>query len=453
MGHTIDKSFIEWLEKNPPKSADIIYRDEQQPGFGIRATPRRISYFVQRKMGRSESVKRTLGSHPSLTLPNARKKAQIWLGWMAEGLDPALVIRQRRIETEAANSELRRTFGKVFADYVVMKGDGDGEGSAPSTIKDREKVPKKLGKTKLWHSPFSDITVDVVDRDLAPIFKISAANGWRLYRYCRAAYQFEADKLNVAGNPFSLWRKWRKPKLVARRETILPTAQIEGQLWLKELVRLRDDENFPVNVTADYLLCLLLWGGRKTETQRLKPQDVDFENKFVIFRGGNTKNKLDHYLPLTPWAAEILKARLEKNIGYGDEWVFPSRLSKKHLVEIRNVLEILHKASGLKIGAHDLRRTFATELLGDSGANLFLVKAAMNHAAIGHDVTVGYISVKARVDALRPSFEVRERRLMQLAGVLQAAEAVPDELMKAVLSAAKNPKLRKELQNALKSGA
>ena len=446
MGHVIDKSFIEWLEKNLPNSADVIYRDDQQPGFGIRATPQRISYFVQRKMGRSESVKRTLGSHPSLTLPHARKKAQIWFGWMAEGKDPALVIRQQRVETEAANSELRRTFGRVFAAYVELKK----ESSAASTIKDRKKVENKLDKTKLWHSPFSDITVDVVERDLAPIFKNSLANGWRTYRFCRAAYQLEADKLNMAGNPFSLWRKWKKPKLVARRETILPTAQSEGQLWLKELVRLRDDENFPVNVTADYLLCVLLWGGRKTETQRLKPQDLDLKNNFVIFRGRNTKNKLDHYLPLTPWAADILKARLKKNVGYGDEWIFPSRVSKKHLVEIRTVLDILNKASGLKIGAHDLRRTFATELLGDSGANLFLVKAAMNHAATSQDVTVGYISIKARVDALRPSFEVRERRLMQLAGVVNVHEdAVPDDLMKMVLAAAKNPKMREALQSVL----
>lgn len=445
----ITRQFLEWLSANKPGAFDVIYRDTKQSNFGVRASPGAISFFVQRKMGGSTSFKRTLGTYPDLPLEMARKRALVWLGWMAEGKDPLLVIKEQRAATQEAQEKNRRTFGKVFDDYAAIKR----KNSATATIMDREKIAKKLAATKLWHVPFDEITVDIVDAAISKEMDKHLATAWRIYRYARAAYAFEADKLQISGNPFSLWRKWKAPQEVARREGVLPTSDAAGQKWLRELVKLREHEQASVAVTADYLLCLLLWGGRKTETQKLTIADVKFKDRMVVFRGRNTKNKRDHYFPLTPWAAEIVKARIEKNGERKGNWVFPSRIEGKSLVEIRPVLAMLEKASGLAINAHDLRRTFASELTGETNANLFLVKSAMNHAGVTQDVTVGYIAIKAKVDALRPAYEARERRLRKLSGSATPVEALPKSIQVTLKSAAKNPELRNQLLEFLQKNS
>lgn len=125
----------------------------------------------------------------------------------------------------------------------------------------------------------------------------------------------------------------------------------------------------------------------------------------------------------------------------------------KHVVDIRNVLGMLEAASGLKICAHDLRRTFASELSGDTGSNLFMVKTAMNHASMSQDVTVGYIGTKAKVDALRPIYEMRERRLMQLAGLASRDAELPEVIRTAMENASRNPAVRAQLLALLKDEA
>lgn len=441
MQQHITRSFLDKLRDANSRVADVIYRDTEQKNFGVRVSPGAISFFVQRKMGGSVSVKRTLGTYPEMTVEAARKRALIWLGLMADGIDPFLRIREQQAATLSAQQKGRLTFEKVFNDYAAIKK----ESSAHNTVKDRLKTAARLEDTKLWTSSFEDITVDLVEGTLAKLMQTHRATGWRVYRYCRAAYAYQAEKQGISGNPFSLWRKAKSPKPVRVRETILPTAEVAGQKWVVELIRLRTHPQFAVSVTADYLLCLLLWGGRKTETQRLKIAEVDFTNNVVVFKGENTKNKRAHIFPLTPWAADIVKNRIARNGEREGDWVFPSRIVGKHVVDIRNVLGMLEAASGLKICAHDLRRTFASELSGDTGSNLFMVKTAMNHTSMSQDVTVGYIGTKAKVDALRPIYEMREKRLMQFAGLAPVEVELSPAIQTVMESAARNPAVRAQL--------
>lgn len=427
-----------------PVKGDIIIRDTKITGFGVRISSGSVSFFAQRKMGRV-SKKRTIGSYPDWSVEQARAEAEEWKLKMRRGEDPLVDKYKRQQQSEDELARMRHTFGKVFEEYIESKR----EHSAPLTIKDREKVVKKIRKTALWSAPLADVGVPVVRDTLQPIFAKSLSTGWRVYRHCRAAYGWAAPNNGLAGNPFSVWRKERKPKALERRQKVLATDDDAGNKWLRELVRLRNNESSYVSITSDYLLCVLLWGGRKTETQKLKVPDIDFKNRVVIFRGENTKSRRSHYFPLTTWAASILQERLEKNGTVEGDWVFPSRVKGKHIVDIRSVLEMLQTASGLHIGAHDLRRTFASELTRDTGANLFIVKVAMNHADINQDVTAGYIDIKTRVDSLRPAYEMRERRLMRLAGFDVPEMAVSDDLLKLLQLATTNPELKSLMRTLL----
>ncbi len=440
-----NKYLLQYVEKSArPVKGDIIIRDTKITGFGVRISPGAISFFAQSKMGRI-SKKRTIGSFPDWSVEQARDEAEKWKIKMRGGEDPLVEKYKKLQESQSELERMRHTFGKAFEEYIELKRDQ----SADLTNKDRAKVVKKIERTALWNAPLADVGVMVIRDALQPIFAKSPANGWRVYRHCRAAYAWAAPSSGLAGNPFSAWRKERKPKALERRQKILQTEDAAGQAWLKELVRLRADKNSYISITADYLICVLLWGGRKTETQKLKSHDIDFKNQIVEFRSENTKSRRSHFFPLTAWAASILKERIEKNGEIEGDWVFPSRVQGKHIVDIRRVLELLQEASSLQIGAHDLRRTFASELTRDTGANLFIVKVAMNHASISQDVTAGYIDIKTKVDALRPAYEMRERRLMRLAGFDVPELVVNDNLIKLLQSAAANPELKALLRSIL----
>ncbi len=432
---------------NRPAKGDLIIRDTgAMKGFGIRITAGAVSFFVQRKMGGRVSVRRTIGSYPEMTVAQARETAVEWRQLMSKGTDPLLIKRANQKNTDAEWDRIERTFGKVYEKYIEAKKDGSTE----LTIKDRQKVIPKMEKSSLWKTPFHEVDYDLVSENMSKQFAASLSTGWRIYRYCRAAYADEASNQKIFGNPFSEWRRKKKPKLLKRREIVLPTGEEAGKLWLAELVNLRDHSESYVAITADYLLCVLLWGGRKTETQKLRREDINFQHRFAMFKEENTKSKVAHYFPLTPWAEKILTQRIKKNGDQEETWVFPSRVQGKHIVDIRRVLEMLTEASGLRIGAHDLRRTFASEVLADSNSNLFVVKMAMNHSDVSQDVTVGYLGTKAKVETLRPVYEQRERRLMQLAGVRASEPVIPDDALKIIREAATNPELKKLLQKALR---
>jgi tRNA 2-selenouridine synthase SelU len=81
------------------------------------------------------------------------------------------------------------------------------------------------------------------------------------------------------------------------------------------------------------------------------------------------------------------------------------------IVEIRPILEHLNAVSGIYINAHDLRRTVATDVYGDT-KDLSTVGFALGHA---DSITSSYI--QERVAILRPIYEAREARIRTIAGL------------------------------------
>lgn len=451
------------------KRADYILRDSVDKGFGVRISPGAISFFVQRKMGGSTSVKRTLGTYRSgtATVAAARVKAQIWLGLMADGKDPLAEKVINRTRSKATLEDARLTFEKIFDDYILTNVNG-----AKSSDRDRRTVKKWLLDQKseikrenlrpkqlsLLDTPFLDIDKDAVAKAIQPWFdkdpvtqkyQRDIASGWKIYRCCRAAYGLQAEKKRMAidGNPFSVWRKSANLPKVGVRSKYLKVKSTGGEKWFKKLLSLRNDPAFSISVVSDFLTCVLLWGGRKTETQLLKWEDVDFEEKVVSFV--NTKNKVVHKFPLTPFAESILAERRLKSTQTSEvlpgDWVFASRVRGKHIVDIRNVLALCEAESGLQIGAHDLRRTFATELAGQT-KDIAMVKVALNHASVRNDVTLVHY-VQEQIELLRPIYETRETRLMLLGGVAPIdIPAGSDEALHAQIDALlNNPKSREML--------
>lgn len=429
-------------EPTPPDVTDWALRDAITPGLGIRLTRGSASYFVQRKRGGSTSDRWVLQDQHSLKA--ARRQAIEWLAAMARGDDPREVKRKKARDREEAKELGKNTFGEVYKRFV-----NEGVNLKPGSIKDRAKVIRWMEGTELWATPLHLVDKALVGTTFKPLFeaadraraakraagdtttkrgggaKQDVATAWKCLTLSGTCWN-RADDQKVAHNPFAAWRKEHKKTLplVEPRTQVLPTNRSKGQAWLKALEALRSDERHRVSVVSDYLMLVLMWGGRKTETRLLRWRDIDWEAQQVCYDPETTKARKAHYMPLTPWAEQILRGRRDRNEAAGfpvsvSSYVFPTAaiMNGKEvgqpIADYRGVTEILRDQTGLWIRAHDLRRTLASEIFGTT-MNVATVEIALGHGS-KKGVTRGYI--QSAVEALRPLYEAREKRLRQMIGL------------------------------------
>ncbi len=431
VGQNPDGSLI--TEPLPPKTAYYFISDLALSGFKIRVYEHTKTYYAIKKIGTHQRCVFKIGSCDHIKLEGksgARAAALSALSLMSQGKNPNLQKNESASLEEAKKERLKFTFGVAFVDYKNSRSSGNKFSKA--TQNDHEQVVTKLGKSTLWKTPFDDITPEMIQKALAPLYEMSASTGNKFMRYCRAAWTRSAllknkDKM-ASVSPFKQWAKAFPPPKTPRRETYLATESEKGKIWLRTIAEARHSTLFSHRVFGDFLLLTLLWGTRRGEGTSLHDTHIFFEEKAVVCR--ETKSGRDHWIPLTPLAEEILRNRLADNQkprnikkqprDHGG-WVFPSRIARKHIIEPDKLLDLANETSALKINLHDLRRTFSGEMWGLVKDSL-TVKLAMNHST-NDDVTVGYLMVKPKLDMLRPFFEQREKWLFELAGVTKMDSA------------------------------
>lgn len=437
----------------PSGTKDWIVRDTKLQGLAIRVYPggegekAQVSFFVQRKMNarleekqaegeeralKSASIRRVMDQWPSLSVKKARERGQIWLSMMIQGKDPAVEKAQDLRKLAESFEDKRATFAVIYDNFVNRSS-----GIAKSTREDRAKVPKWMIGSPLWSTPFNDVNADIVKASFDPLFQSALgrqkapkwgpvspdlATAWKCFRYSSKAFhdliaRKTGGTFSRRSSSFGIVSAEMKWPLPTPKKNRLDTEEANGVAWLNGLVALRDHPSPAVGVFADFILCTLIWGGRRRETQLIRWDDLDFKKGAGMFVAANTKAKRDHHFPLTPWITEILLARKEKNKEWGreDGWVFPSRQHGKPIKDHRRVLEELQKETGLWITAHDLRRTAASDTAGLSQSNGLLVAMVLSHSGGKDAVTHDYVT--ARVKLLRPLFEARERKFMEMAGL------------------------------------
>ncbi len=85
----LTKPFIDGLRR--PERGQLIVRDDEQPGFGVRLTPNHISYVAEgRLLGRSKRI--TIGAYCDSSVEESRAEAKRILAEMAAGVHPNTLI-------------------------------------------------------------------------------------------------------------------------------------------------------------------------------------------------------------------------------------------------------------------------------------------------------------------------------------------------------------------------
>lgn len=456
-----------------------------------------------------------------LSLAEARVQAREWLVAMEQKTDPRTFREQHQAETKLEAEERRLTMAVAFADFIESKrkhkiklggetlevGVGKRRTTDPklrdASTADRVKVQRWMDGSPMWHMPIKALTKELVGDSLTPLLQraaeVKVAVRWgpksvskgtmdKIYRHLDGAWwrAVKVLKLRIARDesPFRAWREehesdWPRDRRVG---SALDTKSNDHVVWLRALLDMQKQAHDPavfakrastrskdikphLAAIIDWYFCLMLWGTRATETQLLEWPQVDFEHKLVWLTDDTTKSGALDVVPLTPWAMEILRERKRLNELWRPEdpgrFVFPSREHGRPISSPRGVLDALHERTGIRLTAHDLRRSLARELGTDEElvetARLLVAGAALHHAAgKGGSQVAGathrYLEDKATT--LRPLFQKRENRLREILGLPVEKEshagldvdAVLDRLRKdpaflqQIMAAALNPR-------------
>ncbi len=419
----------------PPKG-DYILWDTKTRYFGLRVNAGGSKvWFVQKKLGKSP-CKVKLGDFPEMTYAKALTLVPAIVAKISQGIDPNLEKRQQIRETSEARRQESFTVIKCFESYIENKEDPSNKPKA-NTITDLKRSLERLKSGSLGSVALVGLTGGLLDehfREVANRAKRHTTNNGRTQagrdmRYLRAAYNYCVERFALAvpeKNPFTALNKLNPGWYTVRAKNRI-VGRVEGDLkkwwWAVEGLRRPGKPNSSRDVIADYLELALLWGGRRTELLSLRWDNVSLEDGIVSIFEGDTKNGVEHVIPITRYARQLLEKRFQQNAQRAEPlpFVFPShKVNRKgeisHIVATNSAIAAVVAEAGVDFSEHDLRRTFGTLFNELGGVTNYTVQRALNHAA--HD-TASKHYLQSRIAKLRPVYQRYEDNLLIEAGVLE----------------------------------
>ncbi len=360
--------FIE-TEVQPPEVGQLIIRDDELKGFGLRITKHCMSFIVERKVN-GKACRATLGKYGLLTPEVAEK--------FLSGAMPDLP----RLTKPSAI-----TLDEVLRKFLEVRK------LRPNTIRNYTAITKRcLGD---WLSkPILDLTKDMIqDRHRALTRPTRRGTSGEVQanmamRILRSLLNFAANNYETADgqpiisvNPVRRLSQNRSWHAESRRRVVIADEQLGN--WYRAVVALRQ------KTLRDYFMFLILTGLRRNEAATLLWTDVDLQSKIITIRAEVSKNKKEHQLPLTDFLAMLLTRRLQQRRD--SRYVFPSRFKRdSHIVTLKDAVSSIVKNSGCSFVPHDTRRTFIS-LAARLAIPHHIIKKLVNHTAT-KDVTDGYVT-------------------------------------------------------------
>ncbi len=363
------KSRIEKLKPPPDHgSVDWYFDDHENHTRKLRLRVSHTSAMSWYYYGKVSGVPRRIliGDPADVSVDEARKIAAKYSGKIADGKDPHLKKQRKRerrtrksitlanaLELHLANKAHKHS-SRTSAEYRKVFHVRTDEQRDPA----KGKMPMQEPQFERWmHKPLIRITESMVETWFRRRVKKAPAAAAVEARYLRAVCNStiaEHQELREHGNPCDvISRKSLWPTIQPRKGYIRPK-QMHG--FLHALHTLPDDiQNAQFSIAKDFLRWLLFSGCRVDETAKLKPSDINIEERFFVLRDPKNRQK-DTELPLND---ELLKIAL-KRLENGDGYLFADKSGDKPIQTPRKAIIAIRKLSGVHFTPHDLRRTFRT---------------------------------------------------------------------------------------------
>lgn len=409
MLHKLTKSFIDKVSFE--KSGQVLYRDSELLGFGLRVGKSAKVYFAEAKL-HGKTIRKSIARHNVVSLDEARSQAKTYLAEISRGKNPH--------DEEKARKAKLVTLAEVLENYIEARGN-----LKRSTIQDyRHTFDFYL---KDWvNKPAIEISKDMVELKFRQISKTSASQANKTMRNFRAVMNYAIMKYEDSNgdsifryNPvvrISQLRAWHRP---VRKNTLIKHYDLAP--WYQAVMNLSNDSIAPNReVVKDFLLLVLFTGLRRNEAAKLTWNRVDLKDKTIVIK--DTKNHTDHTLPLTDFLYDLLTKRKEEA---KTQYVFPNETNTGYLIDPKKQIANVVKESGVSFSTHDLRRTFIT-IAESLDISAYSLKRLLNHK-MTNDVTAGYIITD--VERLRAPMQKITNYILKCIGLKDNALVVPIQLI------------------------
>lgn len=435
------------LESLPPGgNQPYTVRDAAQQGLSCRVHPPSIRHpqgdrtlmVVKKPKGSRVTVRVSIcavGDMPMTALkgkPSVRSTADEKIGQLRQGIDPNQVAKAERAakaHQEQVDTVANITLGQAFAKSLEIQP------IAARTLSGyRLAIDRDLAAWK--DRPLREITGAMAVTRHAELTQ-GKGNPLRAMQVLRKVHRFATQFWGTDDNelPFGrcpvdkvnvVHRQWAK---TAPRTRKLGDADIGP--WLKAVRDLpHTQQRGDGQLAAHYLELMLLTGLRRREAAFLRWADVYLRRGTLTVRA--TKNKTDHTLPITQRVKAILAERQSLLIAAQElAQRRPNATNKAHaddlaqfvigLEETRHQIALIEAQTGILVGAHDLRRTWAS-LADKCGVGGYAIKAALNHAT--NDVT-GTHYAQVDVDDLRQPMQKVENYILAKLAAAKGENVIP----------------------------
>jgi integrase len=345
----------------PTGETDKTYYDDKVPAVGLRfraeGKPKWTLYYQ-----RQGSQRRYVIGPRSLKLDAARDAAQMLQADIAKQIDIAQVRKDERKKVE------QDTFGQAVEKYLEAreKGIWPPDRAAPRATTLAE-IKRYLNSAEGYFRPLYRIAVVNISRDdiKKRLDEIARVNGAVAAARARTTlstfFAWAIDAGQCETNPVTNISKQGEREPRSRALTFDEIAKI----W-----NAAGDLGDYGKITRLLILTLC----RRDEIGGLECAELDREADAIVLPGARTKNKLEHLVPLSPLAQEIVTG-ITRRPGYPH--VFGLRKDKPFGGWSKSKAQLDEEAGVDDWTLHDIRRSAG--ILERIGIPEFVVEALLNH--------------------------------------------------------------------------
>jgi integrase len=347
------------------KPKDKIYKLSDGDGLQLRIMPNGskqwlLDYF---KPFTKKRTSLSLGAYPEVSILEARKKRVASRELLAKNIDPKEYKDDQHREQLLLASH---TLKSVATDWFAIKKTTIAENTAKSLWRKFENhVFPKLG-----HRPIDKILAPEAIEALKPLAaKGNLETTGKIIGHLNNIMTHALNTGILQHNPLSGIRSAFSAPKVTNMLTIKPN----------ELGKLMKDISYASIKLVTR--CLIEWQlhtmTRPSESAKAEWSEIDLENKLWVIPAERMKMRLEHKVPLTEQAMDILE-RLKTITGHRKH-LFPSHIDHKRHCNVETANKALIRM-GYKnrLVAHGLR-ALASTTLNEEGLNPDVIEAALSH--------------------------------------------------------------------------
>jgi integrase len=322
------------------------FEEYEGQGFGIKVSPKGTKAWIYRYKINDKTEKISLGHYPNMSLADAKRKFLELKQLKLTGMNPKQFLE---INKEDEKTTINTLITHWYSNYIVKHR------KQPLQIRqiiDADILPL-LGQRNIEELEAKDIT-KALDKIVS---RGSNAHANKVLSTIKQVLNYAVSRGDLKANPAALIRARDIGGLEKPRERFLTTDEIK-QLW-----HFLDEGKHSISLQIKSAIKILLLTGVRTGELRLaKWKEFDFENSLWTIPASNTKNGISIRIHLSELVKLLFMELFHCSMG---EYVL-SGSDGLNLISDRalpKAIQRLQKRIGiLKWTAHDLRRTFATQL-------------------------------------------------------------------------------------------